>query len=68
MATYDLEQYDALPASPPEGAPMTYDPISKTIHAVAVINGVAYHWWQPGAGGEPLPAGTSWGVERLPVP
>ncbi len=68
VTTYDLTQYD-LPPAPPEGADMTYDPVNKLIHAVAVVDGVAYHWWQPGAGSEVVfPAGTTWGVERLPLP
>ena len=69
MVAYDLEQYD-MPSAPPEDAPMVYDPISKVLHAVAVVNGVPYHWWQAGAGGPDMhfPPGVAWGVEKLPVP
>jgi hypothetical protein len=72
MATYDLEQYDAAPGppAPPEDAPMVIDPEAKVIHAVAVVNGVPYHWWQPAAGNTTIhfPPGVAWGVEKLPLP
>lgn len=65
LTQYDSQPAPGPPAEPPEDAEMCYDPDRKQIHAVAVVNGVPYHWWQPTVGQNPFPPGTTWGVEEL---
>jgi flagellum-specific peptidoglycan hydrolase FlgJ len=76
IADYNLTQYGAVvpprsspqpPSQPPEDAEMCYDHDRHQIHAVAVVNGIAYHWWQPTTAEGPLPAGVSFGVEVMKV-